>query len=755
MPYERNPHFTGRDELLTLLSNKLRDTTAKKYNHRVAIYGMGGVGKTQLAIEYVYRNETKYDSIFWISSADQAALLSGFQDIARVTECVPKLDVVNMKPTEVAKAVLSWLRKHHGWLLVMDNMDDVDVAAGYLPEMAKGGHTLITTRNPDHFTIPAEGLQIPILGEDAAIELLLLRSQIDCTDGSPDKIHAAEIVEELGCLALAIEQAAAFIRSSVDGITKFVSIYRKSRHQFLERKLPKSHPYPNSVASTFLLSLNRVHDDTNHGAQALNLLRLLAFLNPDGILLDFLRSGSQGLDAPLRQVVDDELVFHGALDLLQRYALVGLSQKRDNIVIHRLVQAVIKDQLDETELRTCRENVLNICNVAFPNVLATPTMAGRMECRRLQNQVLEPVLEAAEASSEANSLLLDKIGRFLYKDGKFRESERFFRLYVEIRTELVSVDHSDTLRGMGWLAGTLKEGGNLDQAASMEEKILEATKRILGDEHPQTLSAMTNLVITLERQGKLDQAETMGEEILEASKRILGDEHPETLRAMLHCASTLSKQGKLDQAAAMGEKVLAARKWILGEEHPNTLSAMNILAMTLRLQGKVDQAAVMGEKVLDARKRILGDEHIDTLISMENLAALLVLQGKVDQAAAMWEKASDARKRILGDEHIATLISMANLARAWVLQGKVDQAAALWEKVLEAMKGVIGEEHPDTILCMSNLAVSYHSLGRRQEAIELLQKAVDGSRKVLGEDHPQTRERVATLNKWLGKFDSP
>src|SRR5271169_4995184 len=109
MPYQRNPHFTGRDDLLTLLSEKLRDTSAKKYNHRVAIYGMGGVGKTQLAIEYVHRNKEKYDSIFWISSADQAALLSGFQEIARIIECIPSPDA-NLKPAEIAKVVLLWLQ---------------------------------------------------------------------------------------------------------------------------------------------------------------------------------------------------------------------------------------------------------------------------------------------------------------------------------------------------------------------------------------------------------------------------------------------------------------------------------------------------------------------------------------------------------------------------------------------------------------------------------------------------------------------
>jgi tetratricopeptide (TPR) repeat protein len=753
MPYEKNPHFTGRDDLFAILGNKLRDTTSKKYNHRVAIYGMGGVGKTQLAIEYVYRNQTKYHSIFWVSSADQAALLSGFQDIARATQCVSNLDSTSVNPTEVAKAVLSWLRTHQGWLLVLDNLDDIDVATGFLPDMAKGGHTLITTRNPHHLTIPAEGLQIPILGEEAAIQLLLLRCQIDCSDESPERIHAAEIVKELGCLALAIEQAAAFIRSSVDGIPKFVSVYRKSRRQFHERNLPKSHPYPNSVAATFLLSFNRVNDDVHHGTQAISLLRLLAFLNPDGILIDFVRSGSQGLDDTLRQIIEDEIVFHDSLELLQRYSLVALSQKRDNIVIHRLVQAVIKDHLDETQLRTYRENVLSICNFGFPEVDNTLTMAERMECRRLQNQVLEPAVEAA-AFSETNSFLLYKIGRFLYNDAKFRDSERVFGLWVDLSTKRASEEHEDTLTAMIWLAEALKFSGKLDQAAAMGEKILEVRNQIMGGEHPDTLNAMDRLGVTLRLQGNFDRAAAMVEKVLEARKRIQGEEHPETLQSMGNLALILLLQGKWDQAAAIEEKVLEAKKRILGDEHIDTLVSMGNLADILKRQGKEDQAAAIEEKVLEARKRILGDEHPSTLIAMDNIASTLWHQGKVDQAAAMYEKVLEAKKRILGDEHPSTLIVMGNLASTLWLQGKVDQAAAM-EKVMAVMKRILGERHPDTLTTMNNLALSYNSLGRRQEAIQVLQEAVDGSRTVLGENHPDTRSRVALLNEWLGKLNSP
>ena len=733
-----------------LLDEKLRDTAAKNYNHRVAIYGMGGVGKTQIAIEYVYRNKPNYDSIFWISSADQATLLSGFQDIARLTKCVPISDSAGLKPTEVARAVLTWLRKQSGWLLVMDNMDDIEVAVGYLPAMLQGGHTLITTRNPDHLTIPAEGLQIPILDEEASIQLLSLRSRIDLTDDPSAIAHAAEIVKELGYLALAIEQAAAFIRSSVGGMAKFLAIYNKSRERFLRRNLPKSHPYSNSLAATFLVSYNKVHHDPDYGEQATTLLRLLAFLNPDGILVDFLRSGAQGLDDSLRQVIEDEIVFHDTLELLQRYSLVTLSQQNDAIIIHRLVQAVIKDELDVNELQTFRENIISVCDLVFPLVNHTMTMTERIKCRRLQSQVLEPAIMAAEVSSVPVPFLLHKIGTFLVHDEKFQDSERVLRLYVEINTKLFSAEHSDTLRAMAWLAGTFGRSGKWDQAAGLEELVLEGRKRALGEGHQDTLTAMQNLAITYRFQGKLNRAKTMFNTVLEARKRIQGEDHPDTLASMLQLAMALREQGELDQATAMNEMVWEARKRLLGEEHPHTLSAMVNLAELWTLVGKHAEAEVVGKKVLEARKRISGEAHTDTLVSMGILAKSLKNQGKLSEAIILEEKLLDARRQILGDEHIDTLAGMNNLGMTLWYQGKRDAAGAIGQKVYETMIRVMGAEHPDTLLSMANLAYIYNSLGRRLEARELMQKAVDASRIVLGEDHPDTLNQIQMLNSWLG-----
>jgi NB-ARC domain len=150
---QKNPHFTGRKNLLKLLHDKLFDEKQEQYTHRVALYGLGGIGKTQVAIEHIITHEDYYTGIYWITAVDQAELFSGFQKIAAKTGCV----TTSMDPADMARAVLEWLGTQDRWLLVLDNMDDICVAGDYLPYLKSGGgHLLITTRDPNTIGIPAE-----------------------------------------------------------------------------------------------------------------------------------------------------------------------------------------------------------------------------------------------------------------------------------------------------------------------------------------------------------------------------------------------------------------------------------------------------------------------------------------------------------------------------------------------------------------------------------------------------------------------
>ena len=672
-------------------------------------------------------------------------MLSGFQEIGEKTGC-SFAGTDSSKPTEVAKQVLAWLRQQENWLFVIDNLDDVSVADGFLPTFSeKGGHTLITTRNPNATNIPAEGVEIPVLEENFGIELLLRRSDIKEIDFSFHTDIAQDIVKELGHLALAIDHAAAFIRSLGD-ITKFLSIYRSSRRRVLQRNSTNKSTYPNSVEVTFLLSFDRLKG-MDYGGQAAKLLQLLVFLNPDVILIEFLRAGEGGLRDELREIIADEFIFHESLELLRQFSLIRRSQKKDMLAIHRLVQAVLRDQLSETELHQYCDDVIGICEVAFPEIW--DTQQTRELCRSFQSQVVEPAFEAATIFSKNSGRVLQKIGRFLREDGKLKDSERLLRYAYENAVILFGNEHSKTLASMSNLASTYRDQGKLQDASDLEERVLAAWKRTLGEEHPNTLTTMNNLASTYRDQGKLQDASDLQKRVLVARKRTLGEEHPDTLRTMNNLASTYRDQGKLQDASDLEERVLAAWKRTLGEEHPNTLTTMNNLASTYRDQGKLQDASDLQKRVLVARKRTLGEEHPDTLRTMNNLASTYRDQGKLQDALDLEERVLVARKRTLGEEHPDTLTTMNNLASTYWDQGKLQDASDLEERVLVAWKRTLGEEHPNTLTTMNNLASTYWDQGKLQDASDLQKRVLVARKRTLGEEHPNT---LTTMNNLASTY---
>ena len=232
--YQRNPQFVGRTELLETLRNKLCQTQERTFNHRVALYGMGGVGKTQVALEYVFKYKSEYNSMFWITADSLANLQSRFQEIARVTQCVntDENDAVSL-----ARDVLTWLEKQISWLLVLDNVDNISIIYDYLPDVSAGnGNLLITSRDPNVTGIPAQGLEVEVFKPQTAAEMLLLHANMTHKQDSETRSHAMTIVHELGFLALAIEQAAAFIRTSLRDISQFMAVYSASREKFLRER---------------------------------------------------------------------------------------------------------------------------------------------------------------------------------------------------------------------------------------------------------------------------------------------------------------------------------------------------------------------------------------------------------------------------------------------------------------------------------------------------------------------------------------
>ena len=528
---QKNSNFIGRADLIETLRDKLCEDNPQEFNHRVALFGMGGVGKTQVAIEYVVRYKHEYNAVFWITAGDLSSLLLGFQEIAEVTKCT---NINSSDAASLAREVLKWLNMQSSWLLVMDNVDDISVVKGYLPDVTTGeGHLLFTTRDPNAIGISARGLEVEVFDPHTAADMLLLRANQFDNSNSEIHLEAVKIVEELGFLALAIEQAAAFIRESLKNIFKFLPVYYVNREKILAQRPRGDWPYPFVVATTWSMSFEIVKDRNPDAAQLLN---LFAFLNPDKILVEFLEAGRDGLPEPLKTMIADMFEFSKALGELEQYSLIRRPGDGRIISMHRLVQAVIKDSLVNEDERNFMEMIATLFLFAFPEF----DEDKRQICRRYQTQVVGPLITLMGLGTEDIANLLLRVGYFLYADGKYFDGEHLERKAVEIRIALFGHEDYRTMTGMNNLAETYRALGRMKEAADLHEKVLEASRRTLGDEHPDTLSSMNNLAETYRALGRMKEAADLHEKVLEARRRTLGDEHPHTLSSMNNLAVDIS-----------------------------------------------------------------------------------------------------------------------------------------------------------------------------------------------------------------------
>jgi hypothetical protein len=407
VPYERNPQFIGkqRKEFLEIMNEKLSIEVPQEFNHRIALHGLGGIGKTQCALEYAYLNKDKYERIYWISAVDQASMLSGYQKIAK-SAGVHHSQLT--RPIEVAETAKAWLNQQSNWLVVIDNLDDHKVANGLLPENGIGKHTIITTRNPNTSGIPAEPLAVPLLDEDDSVELLLTLSKFR-TPTSEQLQDARKIVEQLGQLPLAIKQAAAYVNTVTGDLGAFLHQYRQNRADV--HNWPTDNPqYPYNVATTWSMSFEFLR---NCHPPAARLLQIFSFANPDGIQLEFLLAGAIALDDSLRQVMSSETAMAKVLLELEKFSLIRWDRTHKLISIHRLVQLVVGDAMTNEERNSAVDGFIGLCADAFP---VEVTNESRPICRKYQSQVVEPLLRLGVLKSVDLCDAKGNVGRFLLDD---------------------------------------------------------------------------------------------------------------------------------------------------------------------------------------------------------------------------------------------------------------------------------------------------------------------------------------------------
>jgi tetratricopeptide (TPR) repeat protein len=764
----RNPEFSGRGALLEELHKRLTAGGTAAVAQAATVHGLGGVGKTQLALEYAHRYATHYDVIWWVPAEQPVAIPGVLAELARRLQVPEQAD-----QAELLTALWDTLRKRDRWLLIYDNADRPKEIADYRPPRGSG-RQLITSRTAA-WGRPETTLRLDVLDRGEAVTFLRRRTASD------DTATLAQLADALGDLPLALEQAAAYMDRTHTTPADYLALYREHAAELLALGEPLT--TEQTVATTWQVSLDRLRSTP----AAKDLLSLCAFLAPDSIPRSLLVEHATVLPEPLREAVEQSLARNEVIHELDRYSLVTVTA--ETMTVHRLVQTVVRASLDDEGRRQWADVAFRLVAAAFP--LDSADVANWPTCALLLPHALAAVGYAAEfgVEPEASALaeLLNKEALYLWSHGQYRQARALQERALAIRQNVLGKNHRDTLTSMYNLAEILRALGDLQGAHDLHEQTLKARKRFLGEDDHDTLRSMHSLAVTHRQRGNPEAARQLFEQTLKAHRQVLGDDHRDTLRTMNDLAETHRNLGNLRGALELFEQILNARRRVLGDDHPetfwtmnglgeirralgdlqgalslheqtvagyqkllrddhpDTLVAVNSLAVTLQSLGNLHGAFELHQQNLIARRRVLGDDHPDTLWTKNNLADTRRALGDLPGALALHKQTLATRKRVLGHDHPNTLISMSNLGETLRILGDIRGAFRLHEQVLVTRRQVLGDDHPDTFWSMHRLAMTLRNLGHLRDARELFEQTMTTRKRVLGHEHPDTLQSMHSL----------
>jgi len=614
LPFRRNPSFTGRERALAELAGQLEQVAAAAVTQ--ALQGAGGVGKTALAVEYAFRYRSQFDTVWWVRAEQPATLVGDYAGLAGALQ-LPGADQADQQLAVVA--VRRWLEEHDRWLLVLDNAEAPDTPTGLevplaalvdvLPRVLHG-QVLVTSRDAS-WEAQAALAELEVFTLTEAVAFLLTRS------GSNDQATATRIVELLGWLPLALEQAGAYIRETRLSLVDYLARLRGYPALTVARGRPRDRGPTDTVATTWQVSLERVRPTA--GAAAL--LEVCGFLGPEEIPRELF---AQQLDPPaaeLHLLAQDPFALDAAVAALHRFGLVKADQQL--LTVHRLLQQVVRDSLDPAT-KTARVGVaVRLLERALP-------FGGRGDlglwpvCARLVPHALAATEHAAQLGVEplTTARLLENAADYLHGRARYADARRLHERALAIREAHLGADHPTTAHSLNNLGRVMSEQGQLADARRLLERALTIREVHLGSEHPDTAQSLNNLAGVLSAQGDLVDARRLFERALAIREVCLGADHPITAWTLNNLAGVLHDQGDLANAYRLLKRAVAIHEARLGSDHPTTAHSLNNLGRVVRDQGDLAGARPLFERALSIREARLGPDHPETVQSRWNLAAV-------------------------------------------------------------------------------------------------------------------------------------
>jgi tetratricopeptide (TPR) repeat protein len=777
MPLAANPLFVGREEDLKLLARQLKTHETSAVGQVAAASGLGGIGKTQLASEFVHRYGRFFEGgAFWMSFADAGSV--PIEVAASGASLGLHSSFENLTLEQQVRLVEEAWKSPLPRLLVFDNCEEEDLLRRWRPSFG-GCRVLVTSRRSDwNPVLGVFTIQLTTLARPASLELLR-RFRPDLPNEEP---VLNEIAAELGDLPLALHLAGSFLRayrnSAYGNPAAYLESLRKTdllAHPSLEGRgsgglLPTGHDA--HVGRTFALSFDRLEPASTTDALAATLLARAAWFAPgEPIPRSLLLKTFQVRSGDLTAELDAE-------DALRRLIDLGLveTNERNDLLMHRLVAAWARGIGGGDEARRAVEDAI-LAEATQLNEKANPALllawephfrvvtdqaltredqmaarlgdelglhlwyAGNYSEGRLYLEkavALHEQISGPEHSDTATSLNI--LGRHLHSQGDYPRARLCYEKSLKIREKIWGPEHPDTAHSLNDLGALLYDQGDFREVHRYYERALTIRDKVLGSEHPTTALSIRNLGGLLHNQGDLTGARLHYERSLMIREKVLGLEHPDTANSLLCLGALLQDQGDLGGAQTFYERSLATHEKVLGPEHPSTATSLNLLGGLLQAKGDFIAARAFYEQALKIRERALGPEHPDTAACLNNLGSLLKDQGDLTGARRYYERSLALLEKALGPDHPNIAFGLNNIGGLFKTQGNLKDARLYGERALAIQKKALGAEHPDVERSLFNLGILWFDLRNFGKARGYLNQAMGIFKTRLGEDHPDTQE---------------
>ncbi|MEV6301927.1 tetratricopeptide repeat protein [Actinoplanes sp. NPDC051861] len=711
--------FEGRD--ITELSGLLDDARAGVVVGQAALHGLGGIGKSELANQYARARLDHYRLVWWITAESRESVTLGLTALTRRLHPMPTA-------ADAREWALGWLQSHPGWLLILDNVEDLADIAGLLGVVSGSGHLLVTTRRDlgaRWRRLGLHALRLEVLDRAASVRVLTDLTGLDDPGG------AGLLADALGDLPLGLQQASAYV-SQHEGMT-FADYARLLAEEF-DRTADaagegEGDPGGRTVAAVWTVTMAAI---ARRSPLAVAVMEVLAWFGADELPERVLTplSGDPG------EVTD-------ALALLASYSMVG--RRAGSVTTHRLVQAVTRGAATTAgRSDAIRESAIRLLAEAAPDdpvddVTAWPLWAAL-------TPHVQAVGERVPGGQDLPEMLglREMVATYLQYQGNLSMAVVLHQRVVSDSERRLGAGHPDTLAARGNLATCYMQAGRTDEALALHEQVVADSYRALGADHADVLAAGNNLAACYLQADRAGEAVPLLEEVVTESDRLLGADHPDTLTARGNLAAAYLRQGRVDEAITLVEQVAADFERRLGAGHPDTLAARGNLAGFQAQAGRTG-AVAFHERVVADSERLLGADHPDTLTARNNLAAAHLRKKHIAEAISIAERVTADSERLLGPGHPVALTAREHLAQAFWADGRLSEALRAEEETVEHRRRFFGPDDPATLAACEHLALSYWRAERRDDAIVLKEQIVQSHRRLVGDHHPATLAARADL----------